>query len=378
MRKMIRVVVFCILLLLIKIDLFASEKTLIFVVDVSGSMRKNELYKKVTDTLCAFILREFKEGDNLVLSSFGNNFYINREVPNASIEQMKTYIKNIENLNFRDDWTYMTLAFGEVAKLADNYRKRDPKRPIYIYIYTDGKNEPPPSIPNPISFKQIIEWYFGSYRPEGTFLYIVTLGVEPDTGIKEIVDTLIKDGKSEQEVGVKKAPPGTVIGPKPTIKEEETKTEDKEEEKKTEEEEETKTEDKKEGPQTVKKKLNPLVFIIPIGIILVIILIVSVNLFGERISNGVYLLQIDGTGNELASYELSGRKKVTPKDLGIQGLSGDAFVLYPEFGSLHIKPGREEIKIIMNEQEEVIGKTQELSDGSIIKVGSMMFKLKTF
>lgn len=166
-----------------------SSKTLIFVVDVSGSMKQSGIYKPVINSLITFIDNEFEERDNLILCSFGTTFYRNYEVFSATRTQMKGFLPYIERLNFRDDWTYMTLAFKEVAELVDILRQRYPNNPIYIYFYTDGQNEPPPYVSNPLTFDQIIKWYFGSYKNPQTHLYIVTLGVKPDPGLDSIADT---------------------------------------------------------------------------------------------------------------------------------------------------------------------------------------------
>ena len=168
----------------------SASKSLIFVIDVSGSMRKDGLYKAVTNSLITFINSEFTEGDNLILCAFGNTFYRIREFPNADVSQMRTLLPAIEQLNFKDDWTYMTMAFGEVAKLIDQYRKNYPSQEIYVYLFTDGKNDPPRYIKNPLTFDQIMEWYFKNYEPQGIFLYVVTLGVHPDEEVRKLVSEL--------------------------------------------------------------------------------------------------------------------------------------------------------------------------------------------
>jgi len=302
-----------------------SAKTLIFVVDVSGSMRKDNLYSKVTDTLCAFIQREFETGDNLILCSFGNTFYINREVPNASREQMQTFLPNIEKLPFNDQWTYMTLAFGEVAKLADRYRQKYPKNPIYIYIYTDGTNEPPPYIKNPISFDQIIKWYFKSYLPKGTFLFIVTLGVEPDPKIPTLLDTLGKGGKDKNEFGVKKSPPGTAVSPPPTGNQPDTS-------KITTIKEETV---KKEGP---KPPPPPWVWILIISLIAIAIIVGLWLSSIPKFPVGAYLVYLDESGNVMTRFNLRSRQKFgsnklrVSDDLNVSGIMPGSFKLIAKKG----------------------------------------------
>lgn len=181
-RNLIKLIVFIIFAL--PVSGFA-EKTLIFVVDVSGSMRKSGIHKSVVNSLCTFIRNEFREGDNLILCSFGSSFYKNKQIFQGDSVQMKGFLPEIEKLNFRDDYTYMTLAFKEVAELADGIRKNYPNDPIFIYLYTDGKNEPPPFVSNPLTFEQIVEWYFGSYKNPQTHLYIITLGIKPEPNLKE-------------------------------------------------------------------------------------------------------------------------------------------------------------------------------------------------
>ncbi|MGQ9846062.1 MAG: VWA domain-containing protein [Bacteroidales bacterium] len=187
-----------------------ATKTLVFAVDVSGSMKQSGIYKAVVSSLIIFIKNEYREGDNLVLCSFGSSFYRNKDLFQGDTTQMKGFLYEIEKLNFTDDWTYMTLAFKELAELTDNIRREYPDNPVYIYLYTDGKNEPPPYVSNPLTFGQIMEWYFGSYKNPHTYLYIITLGVKPEPDL----DTFAT--KVDAKI-IEVPPKGPVPVPKPPL-----------------------------------------------------------------------------------------------------------------------------------------------------------------
>ncbi len=344
-----------------------ASRTLMFVVDVSGSMRKNNLYKKVTDTLCSFIMKEFKEGDNLILCSFGNDFYINREVLNADRDQMKTFLPNIEQLAFRDDWTYMTKAFGEVGKLMRKHRpEKEKSPPMCIYIFTDGKNEPPPHISNPISFKQIMEWYFDDYLPRGTFIYVVTLGVSPDTGIMWVADTLKKGGKDKNEIMITENPPGAVKPPPPPPQP-------------------PPTPPRPPSPTPPSEHFIPKwIFLL---VILAILVIVGFVIYFKSIPQfpRAYLVQLDEAGNIMRRYNLRDRQKfgsaklLISNDLDFQGVGRNSFALIVQSGGVVVIKNldrKNTIKFVMSGTELKYNESQTLMPDDEFEFSGVKFKFE--
>lgn len=328
---------------------FASKtKTLMFVVDVSGSMRRDNLYQKVTDTLCAFIKREFREGDNLILCSFGNDFYINKEILKAATEQMLTILPVIEGLNFRDEWTYMTKAFDQIAKLSRKYRpEKERSPPLYIYIFTDGKNEPPPNIQNPISFTEILKWYFKDFLPKGTFIYVITLGVPPDAGISDtLIGELQNKGKNPDEIRVVENPPGIVRQPPPPDT----------------------TSSGKDSGTSAKKSPAPkwillLVVLVILAIVVVIFYLQSVPKFPRA-----YLLHLDESRNVINRFNLRSRQKFGSNELRISDDINVPGIMRGSFALIAKKGGAVTLKIIAKNKSVTI-----ISNGTEIRTGETYF-----
>ncbi len=169
----------------------AENKDLIYVLDVSGSMKKGDLHRKVQTALVDHIKEYFSPSDGLYLFSFADGISIEASEKQATDAQRKELLIAIERLQFSGDWTYMTKAFDIVSKRVRELQEDALERPIYIYFFTDGKNDPPPDIKNPLTFDQIMKWYFDIYDKDiYTFLYVVTFDTEPDPGVKEFVDKL--------------------------------------------------------------------------------------------------------------------------------------------------------------------------------------------
>ena len=287
----------------------SANKTMIFVVDVSGSMRSAGLAAPVVKSLTAFIGNEFADGDNLVLCSFGDSFYRNKEVIGGKKADLPQFLPVIEGLDFTDDWTYMTLALSEVAKVANDLRDRFPGTPIYIYLYTDGKNEPPKFVSNPMTFESIMTFLFTSYQPAGTYLYVVTLGTAPDKEVGDLVTGLNKKeaGKAQVVTVPKGSPPPAPPGP-----------------------------ENGGGPGPVPIDWPKIIG--GVAGLLAVLLVLWWLLTRPKFPRNVYLSVLDEGGNVLNRYNLKSRQKfansklIVSGDLPVRGVARDCFVLTADKG----------------------------------------------
>lgn len=163
----------------------APSKIYFFVVDLSGSMKKDNLYQKVKADLSDFVSdskrSNWEIGDRMILVGFGNNvtFFWDGEI--KGIEDIERLRKEIEGLKFDDEWTHMSKAFDMLAKRIEEINKIYPV-PKHIYIYTDGKNEPPPQFhESPVEFENILKKYWSDIKrdEEKIFLYYISFGINP-------------------------------------------------------------------------------------------------------------------------------------------------------------------------------------------------------
>lgn len=367
------------------------QKIYIFVIDVSGSMRKNNLDERVKKDLKDFISNPDRSGirlgDRVLIVGFGNEvkYYFDDEIDkNEDIERLRN---EIERINFRDEWTHMSRAFDILAKRLDELHKSY-KGPKYVYIYTDGKNEPPPYLhEEPITFTNILKtyWKYEILEEKNIYICMITFGIEVPEEIKEALPETTRVKYVEESV---KPPQTKEITPPPQPQESVIVSQPVEITPKPEEEiqlplpVQADTQKKVTPPPKIKRPFPiflGILIILIIGIVVLIGLLLSQS--KEKFPEDLYLIEIDQHGNEIRNFNLSNYgNKITPKKLGISELSDDAFCLFIKEGNVYLKAGKkEEIKIIESYGEEKKiepGELKQLFPGTTLKVGGISFKYK--
>ena len=161
----------------------------IFVIDVSGSMRKSGLSERVKSELNRYI-KDLDRGTRVIVFSFGSEVQIVDERVIESPRDVTEIQTQINRLRFRDQWTWMTKAFEVIFRRIEDLRRAYPEDPIYVYIFTDGNNDPPPAYRDMFTFKDLIRKYAsgGAWRKENTFVYLIMFGIEPSQELKQFAE----------------------------------------------------------------------------------------------------------------------------------------------------------------------------------------------
>lgn len=168
------------------IGIFASD--FIFVVDISKSMLRDELNYKVQESMIRYLKKNMNKGDNIYIMLFGTDVdpyyyeisYTGNDLP-VKKEKLFTVIRNIK---FNSDWTWMTKAFSELGKRLNKIGSKSNKT---IIILTDGKNDPPPDVSNDLTYDEILSYYFDEFSQENVYMYLITLGVTPDSNLEKAI-----------------------------------------------------------------------------------------------------------------------------------------------------------------------------------------------
>jgi hypothetical protein len=167
-------------------NLFSIYYDRIIVIDISGSMKKGGLSEKVK-AACKEYLQKVQIGERVIIMTFGNDVdpaFADKEIKGLKdIEELQWKIKQ---LSFNDNYTWMTKAFDVIASKLRTLQEESPERPKYVVIFTDGINEPPPGYEKVFTFEEIIEKYFKEFIRENTFIYVITLGVQPQRELREM------------------------------------------------------------------------------------------------------------------------------------------------------------------------------------------------
>lgn len=162
----------------------AANYDRILVVDISGSMRRDNLHERVRGAFKEYV-EKCRIGDRIILMTFGSD--VNPGVEDRLIQSIQdiAVIKNkIDELTFSDQWTWMTKAFDIIFRRIEDLYRAYPEREKEIYIFTDGNNEPPPGHQDDFTFEEIINKYGEVVRRLGDegkiFVYMVMFGVRPE------------------------------------------------------------------------------------------------------------------------------------------------------------------------------------------------------
>ena len=318
-----------------------------FVIDESGSMRRNNLYIKVRDDIKDYISKQdrsdIKWGDRLIIVGFGDDvkYHFDEEIKGIrDIERAKGELDRIE---FRDKWTHMSKAFDILAKRIDEIHKTYPG-PKDIFIYTDGKNEPPPQLgESPLAFKDILNryWQYKTLEEKDIYICLITFGVEPP---KEIIDTLPESSRVKYQKETTK--PSPIITPKPL--------------------EEQPKKEKEIAPPRPKESVRHVripwfVWLLLVAVLAIILSVIPRLLRKEKFSEDSILLQTDENGNEYKQFSLIDYGNyITPKKLGIDELTSQEFVLFVKNGVVYLKAGAGEEIEILGEGNKKLEKDKEI------------------
>jgi len=161
----------------------------VFLVDQSGSMRQDNLSERVKIELENFIRDEVAINDKLLIMGFGDKVTI---YYNDTIDEMKekdNAYNVISKLKSNHNWTHMSVAFRQLADRLNELNELYPQSNKYVYVFTDGKNDPPPALnEKPELFRYILGKHFGMNKLKElkSFIYYISFGIKAPNEIVEI------------------------------------------------------------------------------------------------------------------------------------------------------------------------------------------------
>jgi len=178
------------------------ENVYFFVIDLSGSMTVNKLDEKVKSELKKFIRDEIKINERIVLIGFGDKVTYYADQVINSTEDIERIYGTINNFSFRQSWTHMSSAFDHLAT-----RLKEISGNKFIYIFTDGVNDPPAHLnEKPEVFDNILKMHFNKETLTSlkSYIYYISLGIKPPEIIEnlslnteqfKVTEVMVKDSK---------------------------------------------------------------------------------------------------------------------------------------------------------------------------------------
>ena len=168
------------------------NQALIFAVDVSGSMRQPPgFFNNLKTEIKKYIKNNVNINDLVTIYSFGTDVKIITDVPNYKItgtQDLERLLEYVDKLEPKDQYTWLTKAFDNVASLMETTQKEYPNLNITAFLFTDGKNDPPIGSKE-LSLKEIFKKYNAAFDNPNTYTYIITLDTQVDPEIKALADS---------------------------------------------------------------------------------------------------------------------------------------------------------------------------------------------
>ena len=197
-------ILFILLLFVLTSNLFSQQDfqgdVYFFIIDLSESMEWNNLTDKVITEVENYIENEVHLNDRLVMMGFGHqNIYIYDDILKSE-DDKKVVMHNLESLEFKHQYTHMTVAFESLRKRLEELHEFFPKANKYIFIFTDGKNNPPDYANEPPQkFLFVLTTYFSenNLKPINSFIYYISLGIEAPPEVVEVAKDNSRIGITE-------------------------------------------------------------------------------------------------------------------------------------------------------------------------------------
>lgn len=150
----------------------------IYVLDVSASMRKAGLFENIKSRLKELV-GERHVGDRVVLITFGEDASKILDVEVRSSQDLEDIKQVIAALRAEGPWTWMSKAFQKTRDMAEDIKSKSPRKRITIYLLTDCENDPPPAVRRSeptLKFVEVLTRYFKDFKVEGAHVYLLSYG----------------------------------------------------------------------------------------------------------------------------------------------------------------------------------------------------------
>lgn len=161
---------------------------MVFLVDISKSM--DDVFDDVQSSLIDYVQKTLA-GDHIVIISFGEKARLEVKKSIDEPRDRKEIIRYIEHLFPSDYSTYIVAAVDkglrELSQLKNEGQSKGNSRVRYLFLITDGKNNPPKDIDHPLTFDDILKSYM-DFRPgQDWFMHYITLKRVDDNETKDFV-----------------------------------------------------------------------------------------------------------------------------------------------------------------------------------------------
>jgi hypothetical protein len=145
----------------------------IFLLDTSQSMKRAGLFDRIKEALKNDYVSSMKDGEHIIVLTFDENIAISVDQSITGENDIKEANERINSLKAAGRWTWMTRAFQTTMEQAKRLKTQYPEDALFIYLLTDGINDPPPtSNEPPLAFPAVISKYFKDIKIDNAHVYL--------------------------------------------------------------------------------------------------------------------------------------------------------------------------------------------------------------
>jgi von Willebrand factor type A domain len=167
----------------------------IFLLDTSGSMKKDGLFERIKETLKSDYTSKMQAGDHIIILTFDEKVVVAVDQPISRENDIIELNRQIDAIQATGLWTWMTKALQMTLEQVKRLKLQYPGNVLNIYFLTDGINDPPPHVnEQQMNFKQTLLKYFKDFKIEDAYVYVLIYGEKGSTGLltKEDAEELEK------------------------------------------------------------------------------------------------------------------------------------------------------------------------------------------
>ncbi len=177
----------------------ASATHRLFVLDASGSMRAHGLFSRIKQTLNQDYVAHMQNGEHIVVLTFDEdvNLLVDQRIESENdIAEVQTAISHLEAVG---KWTWMSKALEITMNQAERLKAHYREDQLKIYFLTDGVNDPPPSVKEPmLKFVEVLWKYFEGFEMSDAYVYVL---LYRDPNVAPAIDETQKAQLTEKTEG---------------------------------------------------------------------------------------------------------------------------------------------------------------------------------
>ncbi|UCD57090.1 MAG: VWA domain-containing protein [Candidatus Hydrogenedentota bacterium] len=164
-----------------------KNQDIVFLIDTSSSMRN--IFGDIKRAISEFVLQA-RPGDNVVLISFGEKVELRTRRKISSDEDVKLIARDLASLKANEYFTYTTGALYKGMEELQLLEEKHPDHSRTLVLMSDGRNNPPEEIAEPLTFDDILKKYSDLLQEPGSAFFYLSLGDDPDRQVLAFMEAI--------------------------------------------------------------------------------------------------------------------------------------------------------------------------------------------